>query len=133
MQNSKKSPKPKTHWETLLKEVVQKKYSPEKPRHFPPIVYETNYERRYAKYQIEETAGLYFTQREGECVMQLLRGKTMNEIGETLQLSPRTIEYYLNKIKKKLNCKKKKEIIEIVSQTNFVKSFRQDPYNKDLE
>ena len=61
--------------------------------------------------------------------MQLLQGKTMLETGDSLQLSPRTVEYYLDRIKRKLNCRKKSDIIKIVSQTDFAKNFAKDPYN----
>lgn len=73
---------------------------------------------------------IYFTQREAECVIHILKGKTMNETGEILNLSPRTVEYYLTKIKRKLKCRKKSELIQLVADTEFVKNFEQDPYNQ---
>ncbi len=51
------------------------------------------------------------TLRQFECCVLLLKGKTAKEIGVSLKLSARTVEYYLDIIKTKLNCKKKSELI----------------------
>jgi DNA-binding CsgD family transcriptional regulator len=47
----------------------------------------------------------YLTQRELDCVFHLLEGKSAKEIGRALNLSFRTIEFYISKIKTKLNCR----------------------------
>lgn len=56
------------------------------------------------------------TDRQIECCALLLNGKTAKEIGFALGLSARTVEYYLNNIKSKLNCKNKSELIVKLSQ-----------------
>lgn len=135
MDKAKKTHKPKSYWEILIQEVTQNQQEQPEIKPQPKIqesvtTYEINYDRRSFKYELgEPLSSVYFTQREAECVIQVLRGKTMNETGDILRLSPRTIEYYLGKIKRKLNCRKKKEIIQLVSQTDFVKNFSKDPYN----
>lgn len=48
--------------------------------------------------------------RERECLRQLLHGKTAAEIGESLYLSPRTVESYLESLKEKLSCHSKREL-----------------------
>ncbi|MBL8676913.1 MAG: helix-turn-helix transcriptional regulator, partial [Alphaproteobacteria bacterium] len=55
---------------------------------------------------------LQLSQREYECLKNLLIGKTMKETAQELKLSPRTIESYLNNIKIKINAHTKSEIIE---------------------
>ena len=55
---------------------------------------------------------IHLTQRELQVLSYLFRGKSARETGEVLHLSQRTIEYYLNSLKYKLNCKKKSELIE---------------------
>ncbi len=131
MYKTKNSRKPKSYWEKLIEEVNQGTHrSPSVPPS-TPVRYETNYERRSIKYTLSEPlTSIYFTQREAECVIQMLQGKTMNQAGTALKLSPRTVEYYLGKIKRKLNCRKKREIIRLISETDFVKNFEKDPYNQ---
>lgn len=48
--------------------------------------------------------------RECECLKQLVLGKTAAEIGQSLHLSPRTIESYLENLKEKLSCHSKREL-----------------------
>jgi DNA-binding CsgD family transcriptional regulator len=51
------------------------------------------------------------SQREKQCLNQLLQGKTAKEIAMALDdLSPRTIEFYLENIKKKLRCSHRGEL-----------------------
>lgn len=59
---------------------------------------------------------VYFSQQEIKCLRLLITGKTIKLIGQHMSLSPRTVEYYLNNIKKKLNVKTKSELIEKVVQ-----------------
>lgn len=44
------------------------------------------------------------TKRETECLYWCAQGKTNEEIGLILQLSKRTVEHYLEKVKRKLDC-----------------------------
>lgn len=52
------------------------------------------------------------SERELECVFHLLRGRSMKEIGKELNISPRTVETHLEKIKVKLNCRNKSDIFD---------------------
>lgn len=60
--------------------------------------------------------GVYFSTQEIKCLRLLLSGKTIKLIGAHMGLSPRTVEYYLNNIKRKLQVKTKSELIEKVVQ-----------------
>jgi DNA-binding CsgD family transcriptional regulator len=51
------------------------------------------------------------SEREKVCLHYLSEGLTMKEIAQKLMLSPRTVETYLERIKKKLNCKTKADVI----------------------
>jgi DNA-binding CsgD family transcriptional regulator len=64
----------------------------------------------------------YFTQREAECMVGLLEGKTESNIAIVLGLSSRTVESYVGQIRTKLGCKNKIELCEKVRASNFVKS-----------
>lgn len=59
---------------------------------------------------------VYFSKQEIKCLRLLVTGKTIKLIGQQLGLSPRTVEYYLINIKRKLNVKTKSELIEKVIQ-----------------
>jgi DNA-binding CsgD family transcriptional regulator len=59
------------------------------------------------------------TNRQVECCQLLLSGKTAKEIARQLDLSPRTVEYYLTNIKLKLKCSNKVELV--TKLTHFLK------------
>lgn len=65
---------------------------------------------------------VYFTKREAECMVLLLKGKTINKVASELILSPRTIEFYLKNMKNKLGCHTKFELIELVQGSDFMKN-----------
>ena len=45
-------------------------------------------------------------------IVYLLRGKSARETGMALHLSQRTVEFYLDSLRDRLNCIKKLELIE---------------------
>ena len=59
---------------------------------------------------------VYFSKQEVKCLRLLVAGKTIKLIGQHMDLSPRTVEYYLMNIKHKLNVKTKSELIDKVIQ-----------------
>jgi DNA-binding CsgD family transcriptional regulator len=54
---------------------------------------------------------LTITKREKECLQYLTQGMTAKEIAKVLELSPRTIEFYIENMKKKFGCVKRTELI----------------------
>jgi DNA-binding CsgD family transcriptional regulator len=58
-------------------------------------------------------------QREFECLVRLIQGKTNKVIGVEIGLSHRTIEYYIDNLKAKVGCSKKRDIIHAVKTTEF--------------
>lgn len=52
------------------------------------------------------------SKRENACLYYLIRGKSSSEIGNYLNLSKRTIDDYFDRIKYKMNCNSRSEIIE---------------------
>jgi len=55
----------------------------------------------------EKFASVYFTQREAECMALMLRNKKNDDVAEILGLSPRTVEYYLERMREKLGANTK--------------------------
>ena len=72
---------------------------------------------------------MYFTKREAECMVWLLRGKTINGVATILQLSPRTVEYYIKNMKIKVGCRTKFELIDLVYASEFVRNLDFAPQN----
>lgn len=62
----------------------------------------------------QQTASL--SEKERECLKYLLEGKTAKESAYLMKRSFRTIEYYFENIKNKLNCFSKRELIAIAHQ-----------------
>lgn len=52
------------------------------------------------------------SKRELDCIFYLLRGNTMKMIAKILNLSPRTVETYLEQVRIKLKCTNRSELIE---------------------
>jgi DNA-binding NarL/FixJ family response regulator len=50
----------------------------------------------------DKYGAVYFTRREAECMVCLLREKTIVSIAAILKISPRTVEYYIKNMKKSL-------------------------------
>ncbi len=143
MSKAKKPLSSKSYWDKLVNEILHR--DPLKKADYRlstsesacskntqiSVEYQRQPTRRAIKYQIGEPNNkTYLTQREADCMIQLLEGKTLCQTGQALRLSPRTVEYYLGKIKRKLNCRKKREVIHLIAKTEFVKIFKEDPYNQ---
>ena len=64
--------------------------------------------------------GIYFTWREAQCMLLTLSGYTIAACAEALQLSPRTVEYYLKNMRVKLQCANKRSLVAFVKKTDFM-------------
>lgn len=82
--------------------------------------------REYRRYSVgvyhlgEKQNHIYFTRREAECMVELLKGKTNAEIARVLNLSPRTVEFYLKNMKCKLKCRTRTSLVEKVLNSEFM-------------
>lgn len=65
---------------------------------------------------------IYFTKREAECMVWLLKGKTIGGVATILNLSPRTVEYYMKNMKTKIGCRTKFELIDLIHASEFMQS-----------
>ncbi len=52
------------------------------------------------------------SKRESECLFFLLRGKTMKEIGCYLNISVKTVDYYLQQLRIKFDCHTRSQLVE---------------------
>lgn len=80
--------------------------------------------RLYSKtrYYLGDDRSKYLTQRELECFELIKKGFTMKEAGLKLNLSHRTVEFYLQNLKQRLGLKTMKEVIEFSQKNKLVKS-----------
>ena len=67
------------------------------------------------------TKNSYLTQREYECVNLIQIGLTMKEVGMQLELSPRTVEFYLQNAKQRFKVKKTKDLVNLIKNQTLKK------------
>lgn len=60
---------------------------------------------------IHPSSSIKLPSRQLECAQYLIQGKSIYQIAEAMHLSPRTIDFYLTILKKKLNCRNKTQLI----------------------
>lgn len=79
------------------------------------------------KYLVEGKFGeISLSLREAQCINYILLGKTMKAVATMLQLSPRTVEGYIENIKLKIGCHSKSELFQFILNSNFYERFKQD-------
>lgn len=66
-----------------------------------------------------QTGEVSISQREFDCLKYAVKNLTLKEIAKFLNLSPRTVETYVNNLKYKLKCDTRTQLIDIVSQFNL--------------
>ena len=57
--------------------------------------------------------------RQADCLYYLTKGMTIKQIAETLSLSKRTVEHYLETVKVKLNCLSRSELVAKAFEINL--------------
>lgn len=65
---------------------------------------------------------VYLTRRESQCCLLLLYGLTMRDIAQELELSARTVEYYLNNIKRKMGCYYRDQLVKKLLVSDFLEN-----------
>jgi|GEM_PF-1181739 len=71
----------------------------------------------------ESHPGIYLTEREAHVGLHLLRGCTCNEAARQMNLSRRTVEYYVGNIKTKLGTRRKSNIVSALLASDFIRNF----------
>lgn len=66
---------------------------------------------RRHKYYFGKKKKSYLTQREADCIYHLCLGFTIRDTAKELLLSPRSVEFYLKRIKEKFNIRYKKDLL----------------------
>lgn len=110
------------YWHLLLEEFINR-YAVGAPRYYLPFLDdpEDNPTEKTpsSKPRLDLPGGLYLTHREAECIKLMLTGKTMKAIADQLSLSPRTVEYYIKRLKERWKCKNKKELLALLQRQDM--------------
>lgn len=77
---------------------------------FQPLTTVTNHQQK-AIINPKYKKNVMFSKREVQCIKYLHQGYTTKQIARELNLSPRTVEEYINNIKIKLGCNSRLEIV----------------------
>ncbi len=81
------------------------------------VISRANIKQKILSSNIGVSSDPKLAKREQECVYHLVRGLTAKQIAKELHLSPRTVEFYLERVKNKFNCQSKSELVfKIVNQ-----------------
>ena len=67
-----------------------------------------------------EFSGIYLTPREVDCLNALASGRTVKIVARELELSHRTVEFYLKNLKIKFGCATKGELLALVAATDLL-------------
>lgn len=121
-------------WNDILQEVMKRKANGQKASLFSDEeIQSTTWnkskqrvllnKKNLASYNLGAKYGnTFFTRREAECMVLLLRGKTTSKIATMLELSPRTVADYIRNMKVKVDCRSIEELISLVRASEFVKN-----------
>lgn len=91
-----------------------------KKEHTPKLTYQ-NHQRDMKNYALGEPfVNTYFTKREAECMILILQGHTNTQIAQLLNLSARTIEFYIKNMRQKTGCVSKAHLTNCVAKTDFI-------------
>ena len=68
---------------------------------------------------------VYVSKREAESLYWFTQGKGVREVAETLEISKRTVEYYLKNVKLKLSCRTRHELLTKVIANGFCELYQE--------
>ena len=110
-------------WEQMMqdKDVVVQPKKPKMRVERDAFSHQFPYQKRFELGP--EFPRVYFTRREAQSVFYLLQGKTMKESALIMNLSFRTVEFYLNNVKRKMKCNRKKILIQRLQSSSLILLF----------
>ncbi|UTC24651.1 LuxR C-terminal-related transcriptional regulator [Candidatus Comchoanobacter bicostacola] len=117
------------HYWTAVRNEFVNRYAREYPFSFTDVKYYRDEEKTNTPAVIKKSytfcshKKLYLTQREADCIYFLAKGHTIKNTAIELLLSPRTVEFYLQRIKEKFQKKNKKELLNHLAQYAYFQKF----------
>lgn len=89
------------------------------------------FSRKQFCYTIAENHYLFrFTKRQAECLFYLLRGKSSKQIGIILNISQRTVEEHVEKVRYMMGCASKNQLVEKLILSGFMNFIPQSLFEK---
>ena len=79
--------------------------------------------RKSERYYLRECQGIYLTSREAEASALIAKGCTVRESADRMSLSPRTVEFYLSNVRRKLGVRNKNELLHTLYDKDFFQQF----------
>lgn len=124
------------YWHRILEEYLNRSVEGSPKYYLPPLEDPSSQDspkttRIEYNERLNLPGGLHLTHREAECMHWMLRGETMKRIALRLSLSPRTVEYYMKRLKDRWKCKNKKDLIlalQLQGFTHYVKVDERDEH-----
>jgi DNA-binding CsgD family transcriptional regulator len=135
-----------TYWDTLLKEVLNKRnpsafvntdkqaklqimendplkaFSKQLHAQKSLPKKQTQIVGKIRKYKLgDKYPDIYFTKREAQVAFYFVRGMSTVQVATLLRLSRRTVEFYVNNMKVKLDCRFKSQLISTIIRSDFLK------------
>jgi len=84
-----------------------------------PVKLSFPWENNIKKHKIkigENHEEVFLSKREAECTFHAYNHKTIKEIARELNLSSRTVEFYLNNVRKKTHCYSKRDLMKLYAE-----------------
>lgn len=118
------------YWHTVLNEVLNKNISVplvKKINSLKEQPTQTKEPRDLRTYYLgDKYPGVYLTKREAECMFWVVQNHTIVATALKMELSARTVEFYVKNMKLKLHCVSKKQLIDRILQTNLLQQLEKD-------
>lgn len=116
-------------WQELVKSVLLEK----QPRLGDNFILQSQADNlsRSQYFVVNKARNIYFTVREAQCMVLLLRGFTYGEVAKYLKLSTRTIEYYVNNMKAKCSVGSRNALIRYITGSDFISHQHQVTLDED--
>ncbi|MCP8352301.1 helix-turn-helix transcriptional regulator [Candidatus Synchoanobacter obligatus] len=99
-------------------------------RFYPADTPETSEKKQRRSYSFSIEGNHYLTQREADCIYHMILGLTIKETAYELLLSPRTVEFYLKRIKERFQQPNKKQLLHHIANTPFYTDFMASLHNE---
>ncbi len=122
-------------WKDVISGVVKKDSKPsphpQSSRLFPPEFINPKAEkfRSPGKDQFyllgEGYEDVYLTWKEIIALWYLMHEAKIASVAEQIGVSDRTVEYYVKNLRSKMRCATRKELIKLISRTEFIKNVKQ--------
>ena len=118
------------YWQSIINEILNQ-HAEDYPFHYTSIHEKHRHQssnpapsklrEKPVKHLLNEEKGWYLTGRELQCIKGFLNGLTIKAVAETLELSPRTVEFYLKRIKDRFSCRTKRELLIVMNDFDLNK------------